>query len=106
MIDEYRCILKKFYPFDGSLEFPEIIEEEELPELAKEILEDIRRQKRLTYVDAYAALEIVYKFLKQESNFVPIKNPYCEIQGLKDDRETIDQYLKDRKQMLKEITKK
>lgn len=70
MEDEYVRLLRKFYPFDGELE---VLKEDKAPKLVKKILADIREEKGLTYVGAYEALEIVYKFLKQESNFVSVK---------------------------------
>lgn len=71
MEDEYLRLLKKFYPFDRDSS--RLLEEDKAPNLVKKILADIREEKGLTYVGAYEALEIVYKFLKQESNFVSVK---------------------------------
>lgn len=73
MENKYLKILKKFNPFLDAKDFESEIGEEELPPLVKNILQDVRKEKELTYVDAYAALEIVYKVLRRESNFVSIK---------------------------------
>lgn len=73
MNNQYLKILKKFNPFYDSKDFDAETDEENLPPLVQNILRNIRQEKGLTYVDAYAALEVVYKVLQRESNFVSIK---------------------------------
>ena len=72
MENPYTKILKTFNPFIDDL--GNEINEDELPPLVQNILRDIRQEKKLTYVDAYAALEVVYKFLRRESTFASIGN--------------------------------
>lgn len=72
MENQYIKILKKFNPFYAAGDFESEIGEEALPLLVKNILKDIRQEKGLTYVDAYVALEIVFKVLQRESNFVSV----------------------------------
>lgn len=43
-----------------------------LTPLAKRILGVIKEEKELTYAEAYAALDLVGKWLRLESNFVPV----------------------------------
>lgn len=74
MRKEYEDVLTKFNPFEPLNQFGEPIvrAEDELPDLVKRLLIEIRKEKGLTYVSAYAALEITYKLLKRESNFVQL----------------------------------
>lgn len=44
----------------------------ELPPVAKRIIDGIKKEEGLTYVGAYAALELVYNRLKFEANFVAL----------------------------------
>lgn len=44
----------------------------ELPQVAKRIIDEIKKEEGLTYVGAYAALELVYNRLKFEANFVAL----------------------------------
>ena len=74
MENKYIKVLKKFNPFHDVRDFDTEIGEEDLPPLVKSILQDIRKEKGLTYVDAYAALEVVYKVLQRESNFVSVRH--------------------------------
>ncbi|WP_306667225.1 hypothetical protein [Phascolarctobacterium faecium] len=43
-----------------------------LSPVAQRIIDAIKKEKGLTYVGAYAALELVYNYLKFESNFVSL----------------------------------
>lgn len=72
MENQYIKILKMFNPFIDGLDNE--INENELPPLVQNILHDIRQEKKLTYVDAYAALELTYKILRRESTFASIGN--------------------------------
>lgn len=45
---------------------------EKAPAIAKKLLEVLKMEKGLTYAEANASLQIVYKRLKFESNFVKI----------------------------------
>lgn len=61
----------------GREEIARAVSENQKPltPLAKKIMEDIKNSQGITYVEAYAALDMVAKRLKLESNFIQIRWP-------------------------------
>lgn len=70
--NEYLKELGKFEAFKNSdiVDGERMVEVDDLHPLVKKIVMVLKAEKGLTYADAYAALECVYRFLKKESIFV------------------------------------
>lgn len=67
LIDTHRSILKEFIK-DFSL-----LQNFTRPqELAKRLVDTVKKEKGLTYAEAYIALELAYIQLKKESNFIQL----------------------------------
>lgn len=67
LIDTHRSILKSFFKDISALRGfarPQ--------ELAKQLVCMLKKEKGLTYAEAYIALELAYIRLKKESNFIQL----------------------------------
>ena len=56
---------------DNLMRFEDLVSQSE--PVSKQIVDILKREKGLTYTEAYVALELAYIQLKEESNFVQIQ---------------------------------